>query len=220
MGKIDKAARKFKFVSNSKISKFRFLPDWVLSEATYFEKEVIEPSQNHKIYKRGALVFVDFGVNVGSELSGHHFAIVLNKKDSFKNGVLTVIPVSSKGNKFSVKLDGFISQKSKEYLDKTLAQKQEGFYRYRAERIKKHNGKSKTHDELMQYEKQKWVYFKIAEEIKEVAKAYEKYNKVSYAKCLDIRTISKNRIMEINRFDPIGKIRVSDDTLTKIDKMI
>ncbi|HEK9907143.1 TPA: type II toxin-antitoxin system PemK/MazF family toxin, partial [Streptococcus equi subsp. equi] len=68
--------------------------------------------------------------------------------------------------------------------------------------------------------KQKWVYFKIAEEIKEVAKAYEKYNKVSYAKCLDIRTISKNRIMEINRFDPIGKIRVSDDTLTKIDKMI
>ncbi|MCC9762969.1 hypothetical protein HK228_07385, partial [Streptococcus agalactiae] len=71
-------------------------------------------------YKRGSLVFIDFGINVGNELSGNHFAIVLNKKDSKNNGVLTVLPVSSKGNKFSVEIDGLISQKSANLLKNSV----------------------------------------------------------------------------------------------------
>ncbi|HFU4449897.1 type II toxin-antitoxin system PemK/MazF family toxin [Streptococcus suis] len=218
--KISIAARKFTFVSNSKIKKFKFLPDWVLSEATYFEKEVISQRKNYKIYKRGALVFIDFGINVGNELSGNHFAIVLNKVDSAKNGVLTVIPVSSKSNKFSVELDGLISEKSKIFLDKTLSEKRNKFYSYRAKELEKNGGTFPTEDELFSYEKTKWAYFKASQDIQDVAKAYERFNKVSYAKCLDIRTISKNRIIEINQFDPVGKIKVSDDTLSKIDKVI
>lgn len=218
--KIMTAARKFTFVSRSKAKKFKYVPDWVLSEASYFERELTEPKRNHKVYKRGALVFVDFGVNVGNELSGHHFAVVLNKTDSPRNGVLTVVPVSSKSNKFSIRLDGFISEKSKTFLDETLAQKQKEFYQYREEELEKYGGNYKTEQELMKYERTKWKYLADMQDIQDVAKAYEKYNKVSYAKCLDLKTISKHRIMEINKFDPVGKIRVSEDTLSKIDKII
>ncbi|HAP8019376.1 TPA: type II toxin-antitoxin system PemK/MazF family toxin, partial [Enterococcus faecium] len=54
------------------------------------------PNKNYRVYKRGTIVYVDFGVNVGYELSGNHFAIVLNNKDNSKNGVVCVVPISSK----------------------------------------------------------------------------------------------------------------------------
>ena len=47
-------------------------------------------------YKRGQVIKVDFGVNIGSELSHTHFAIVLNSDDSTKNDNITVLPLTSK----------------------------------------------------------------------------------------------------------------------------
>ena len=200
---IDKASRKFKFVSNSNYLKFRYLPNWVLSEATYFEKEITDTKQNQKIYKRGALVFVDFGINVGNELSGNHFAIVLNKKDSKNNGVLTVVPVSSKGNRFSVEIDGLISEKSRLFLEKNVAEMIENIV------------KTETSDENVILKFQR-----CHKEIEIIFETYSRFDKVSYAKCLDLRTISKKRIIQINQFDPVGKIYVSDETLDKIDNLI
>lgn len=199
--KIDTAATKFKFVSKSKNLKFKFLPEWVLSESNYFYNEVTKPKSNHKVYKRGALVFVDFGINVGNELSGNHFAIVLNKKDSPNNGVLTVVPVSSKSNRFSVELDGFISDKSLVLLDKI------------AESIAKELQDLTSEEQLFKLKSK-------TSELNAVISLYSRFNKISYAKCLDIRTISKHRIKEINQFDPVGKIKVSNETLSKIDKVI
>lgn len=237
--KINKASRKFKFVSKSKKLKFRYLPDWVLSEATYFEKEVTNPVRNHKIYKRGSLVFVDFGVNVGNELSGHHFGIVLNKKDSKRNGVLTVVPVSSKSNKFSVQLDGIISQKSNEFLRRSLAEvsldhKILGLHIVKDEltleeanemiiTLSTDGNSSIEHKKYMttaNFNERLSILEKEIEELEIVVNTYLKFDKVSFAKCLDIKTISKNRIIKLNRFDPVGKIKVSDATLEKIDKVI
>ena len=39
---------------------------------------------------------VDFGINLGSELSGIHFAIVLNNDDNYNVDNVTVIPLTSK----------------------------------------------------------------------------------------------------------------------------
>lgn len=236
---IEKASRKFKFVSRSKIKKFKFLPEWVLSEASYFEKEIKRPTTNHKIYKRGSLVFIDFGVNVGNELSGPHFGIVLNKRDSRKNGVLTVIPVSSKSNKFSVELDELISLKSIEFLRRSLIEleverkilglheiKEHLTDEEKTERIVTHSLNGDSHVEHYKYmttadfNNRVSVLEKELNELDAVIKTYHKFNKTSYAKCLDIRTISKSRVLKINQFDPVGKIRVSDETLSKIDKVI
>ena len=51
---------------------------------------------------------VNFGTNIGYELSGNHFAIVLNKDDNNKNGLLTVIPLTSKGKPSYLELDDSI----------------------------------------------------------------------------------------------------------------
>ncbi|MFW3577799.1 type II toxin-antitoxin system PemK/MazF family toxin [Vagococcus fluvialis] len=86
--------------SMSNYYKFKYLPQWLNSKGKYFQRERREFEQNKNLnfmtFKRSSLVYVDFGVNVGYELSGHHFAIILNKKDNPKNGVLSVIPISSK----------------------------------------------------------------------------------------------------------------------------
>ena len=39
---------------------------------------------------------INFGTNVGYELSGNHFAVVINQDDNYRNGVVTVIPLTSK----------------------------------------------------------------------------------------------------------------------------
>lgn len=75
--------------------KFKYLDDWVLQKSFYLINNNKAYKNNKKIYKRGALVNVDFGVNVGAELSGNHFAIVLNKNDNCRNDKITVIPLSS-----------------------------------------------------------------------------------------------------------------------------
>lgn len=84
-------------------NKFLYLPDWSLSQSNYFCNECFNPKDRYWKFERGSIVFVDFGINIGSEMSNRHFAIVLNKYDSPKNRTLTVIPLSSKAGKFNIK---------------------------------------------------------------------------------------------------------------------
>ncbi|MGG7160254.1 type II toxin-antitoxin system PemK/MazF family toxin [Clostridium baratii] len=46
-------------------------------------------------YKKGDIIRVNFGFNVGNELGGVHFAVVLENKNKRTSGTLTVIPLSS-----------------------------------------------------------------------------------------------------------------------------
>ena len=62
-------------------------------------------SPKFKAYKRGTIVFVNFGTSIGTELSGNHFAIVLNKNDNPFNGSLSIVPLTSKNKKYNLPLD-------------------------------------------------------------------------------------------------------------------
>ncbi|MEG0329483.1 MAG: type II toxin-antitoxin system PemK/MazF family toxin [Longicatena sp.] len=55
-------------------------------------------------FKRGTVVMVDFSPQVGSEIKGNHFAIVLTKRDRNSNELLTVIPLTSKHHKYHLDL--------------------------------------------------------------------------------------------------------------------
>ncbi len=63
----------------------------------YRERKFI-PSKNIA-YKRGDVIRVDFGYNVGCELGGPHYAVVLNNYGSQKSSTLNVVPLSSKKDK-------------------------------------------------------------------------------------------------------------------------
>ena len=64
-----------------KNNKFRFLPNWLEKESNLFLSETQNTSKSYNVLKRGSLIFVDFGINIGSELSNRHWAVVLNKND-------------------------------------------------------------------------------------------------------------------------------------------
>ena len=62
-------------------------------------EEQFDPSKNIA-YKRGNVVKVNFGFNIGSEYGGLHYGIVLDNKNSHNSPVLTVVPLTSvKDNK-------------------------------------------------------------------------------------------------------------------------
>jgi hypothetical protein len=46
-------------------------------------------------YKRGNIIKVEFGFNIGSEYGGLHYAIVLDKQSAHNSPVVTVIPLTS-----------------------------------------------------------------------------------------------------------------------------
>lgn len=235
---IDFASQKYKKIYQSGHKKFKYLPEWLRAKANYYNSDIKHSQKNNKVFQRGALVMVDFGINVGNELSGNHFAVVLNKSDSPKNGVLTVVPVSSKANKFAIEIDGLISEKSATFLDSLITEEMISLHFLEKRIVKEHlteeekkemvneiyeDGGSATYTKYISrqslsniLEEKKKIRFKI----RQLIDHYEKYNKTSYAKCLDITTISKKRILFLNEYDPCGKIKVSNETLDKIDETI
>ena len=57
-------------------------------------EEKFEPKKNIA-YKRGNIVKISFGFNIGSEYGGLHYGIVLDKHNSHSSPVVTVIPLTS-----------------------------------------------------------------------------------------------------------------------------
>ena len=63
-------------------------------------EENFDPTKNIS-YKRGNIVKLNFGFNIGSEYGGLHYGIVLDNKNDHNSPVLTVIPLTSiKGDRF------------------------------------------------------------------------------------------------------------------------
>lgn len=57
-------------------------------------EDKFKPTRNIS-YKRGNIIKVNFGFNIGSEQGGLHYAVVLDKKNDHHSPVITVIPLTS-----------------------------------------------------------------------------------------------------------------------------
>lgn len=68
---------------------------WLRDYKNYLKQEKTFNPKFLPIYKQWSIVEVNFGFNVGVELGGRHYAIVLNKKDNKNNHSLLVLPLSS-----------------------------------------------------------------------------------------------------------------------------
>ena len=77
------------------LKKADLLAYWIESFSFYIlNEEKFDYSRIPK-YKRGDVISVNFGFNVGSEHGGRHYAIVLDNDNKQSSRVLTVIPLSS-----------------------------------------------------------------------------------------------------------------------------
>ncbi len=102
--KIDIACNIFKKVNESGHSKFAKLDDWLEKESVIYNNEIQNLQPKYLKYKKGQLIKVDFGVNIGSELSHTHFAIVLNGDDTASTDNVTVLPLTSKDGYRRIKI--------------------------------------------------------------------------------------------------------------------
>lgn len=148
---------------------------------------------------------VDFSPQVGSEIKGKHFAIVLTKKDRNSNELLTVIPLTSKYHKYHIDFgneirDSIYNQlmKSLEVIIKEYCSLDEVFLKEDFEKISKD-----------------------MEMCNQIANRYKSLKEHTYGKPHQITTISKYRIIKpINKLDPIRKLVVSNEVMNRIDKTI
>lgn len=170
---------KFTEFENSKLNE---------SEALLYEVNV-KPTR-FKRYSRGQIVKVKFGVNIGSEFSGDHYAIVISKQDTMLNPVLHVIPLASKKHNYNIELDNLLYNEEKiNELKQLLAKEQD-----------KNNIK------------------KIKKCIKYYRNRKDKisYACIKHLKTVSKLSICKS----INEFDYLNKIKISNDLLRKLDEEI
>lgn len=71
------------------------IDQWIESWTKYLKREQQFNPRSLPLFKRGSVIVVDLGFNVGSEYGGIHYAIVLNKRDSRRNHLLHILPLTS-----------------------------------------------------------------------------------------------------------------------------
>ena len=96
-------------ISNRNLGdKYTRFEDSKLDESRTLLFEIDKKPKSYMRYFRGEIVRVKFGVNIGSEFSGEHFAIVISKRDTMMNPTLHVIPLTSKKHSKSVNVGNIL----------------------------------------------------------------------------------------------------------------
>lgn len=236
--KLTKAFNNFNdIMTNCKNNKFNYLDNWILKMSEQFIKDNFNNSKRYlKRYRPGTIVYIDFGIGIGSELSGPHLAIVLSKNDTRLKRSITIIPLTSKCHPYSCFIEQHIFDCIMERVNELIS--------LQSKTIEELNVVKETYANLKENESAKISFSKDVIEymligkkdnfinfdtdvdlhdtyIKEIEESYARFNNDSYAKLESITTIDKSRIYEpLNILDPLGKIKISDEIYLKIRTMI
>ena len=200
--------------------------------ATQLERDVLGKRRRNLVFPQGTLVYVDFGINYGSEFSSYHYAITLNKNDSKKDNTITVVPLTSKEGKQNIKLTSGISRGlaslTLDYLEEQIRLNDDNMKKIESDLNKleerERNGEPFTEDlyQLKIFYQKVLLERNIVENAKKRVKKYIKdFDKDTYIKIDAITTIDKNKIFKRkDNLDPLTKIRVTDDTIKIIEEGI
>lgn len=71
------------------------MSEWIETWERYIAFEKAFVPQRLKYYKRGEIVLAHFGYNVGSELGGTHYAVIVENNNNKSNNTVVVVPLSS-----------------------------------------------------------------------------------------------------------------------------
>lgn len=216
----------------------KLLAYWIQDYVRFLKKESNFNPQKLIRYKRGAIVKAHLGYRVGSEEGGLHYAVVMNVNASQKSPTVTIIPLTSvkpgkdvKRLHFSqVYLGDEIYQSLNEKLDKAIdeieeirqsliAKLQELKIELEAPDARTRIAERKVAIDLVEkqlnvWEQKKYHAQKMSDEISTMKRG-------SIALVSQITTISKIRIYDpLYPADTLNKIRLSNESLTKLDETI
>lgn len=169
-------------------------------------------------YKRGQIVLVNFSPSMGSETKNKHFAIVLTKDDTVKNGVLTVIPLTSKNKSYYLDLGNLIQEKATAYLDNETTQ----LLKDSKDCVNSIIDKNElTEEEKKEIEPRLKDMLTRQNDLKKALSLYSNKNQGTYAIVKSITTISKLRVQRPFRtIDPIKNMYADAEHLDLIDTAI
>lgn len=89
------------------------------------KEENFKQQKKYFKYKRGQILFVNFGYRIGHELGGNHYCVVVSNNDSTHSGNVTVVPLRSfKGKineRFQVNLEDSLQMSIAYNLKKTIS---------------------------------------------------------------------------------------------------
>lgn len=190
----------FKHIDLKEYKISHLLAYWINDFSDYHDEEKTFDCSKIKIFKRGNIVKANLGFNIGNELGGLHYCIVLNKNDNPKNGTLNVIPLTSKSKNYKGCID--LGNEIYKLLNKNLQLEKDILYN-----LVKENEYSGITDQM---QKELEYIHKLSTEIKKM-----KQNSVALIN--QITTISKQRLFDI---DMLHKVKLSSNTLNKLDKAI
>lgn len=177
---------------------------WINDFSNYHDEEKTFDTTKLITFKRGNIIKVNSGFNIGNELGGLHYCIVLDKFDNPKKGTLNIIPLTSK--------------KPKKYPQSSVDLGNELYNLLNNLYTKKISALSEKYTDIWSLPSEKVTQFTYDfEYTKKIKKEIEKMKKGSIALVDQITTISKQRIFDD---DVLRKVRLSNESLDILDKQI
>ena len=198
------------YINNEQdISKADKLAYWIKDYCDLLRAENTFNPQFLKSYKRGDVIQVNLGYNIGNEEGGLHYCIVLDRNNSIKSGIITVIPLTSdKGQKLDfseISLGNEIYAKFKT--------KYNNYMKDFTEKIKTFS-KNQNENDIQET-------LKELSTIKKMEAKMAKMKKGSIALVSQITTVSKQRIYDPQKTtDLLTSINISDDKLDLINQKL
>ncbi len=209
---IEKLSNFLKNIDDKKSTLFSY---WMKDYINYLEYEDnFKPNRLIK-YKKGMIIKVNLGFNVGSECGGLHYCVVIENKNHMNSPVITVAPLTSTKEKVDVDnlphSNLFISDELKLLLKSKIYQSIK-FLQNEIKSIEKSDCKDK---ERIKYLRKKY------NSCSKMAKEYKRMKNGSIILLNQITTISKMRIYDPkNNNDILYGIKLSNNTLDEIDNKI
>lgn len=241
--KLEEATDKMKEITNENPEHFKTkrLGSSMGNYATQLERDVKGLRRRNPVFQHGTLVYVDFGINYGSEFSSYHYAFTLNKNDTRKDNTITVVPLTSKIGKQNIKLNSSISanlaaltlsythernELIEEISEKSLDLVDNLIERYeQAEETKNNEELDNIRETLNQLKTLNQEINSLQKTVDDAKKRVDKYikdlDKDTYIKIDAITTIDKNKIFKRkDDLDPLTKVCASDEVLELIEEGI
>ena len=218
--------------SGKHLKKANLISYWIKDYTRFINfEESFEPTKNIS-YKRGNIVKLNFGFNIGSEYGGLHYGVVLDNHNSHNSPVVTVIPLTSvKADKAihsnSVGLGSEIYRSLKikyDTISKALADEQAEISEMLAmsdvlsslmdEAIIDTQNSERDSEEFSKHLHDAKAYLAAAKKLQEVLKAKSQYNtkETDYLNKIgeEISHMKEGTIALVNQITTISKIRIYD----------
>lgn len=217
--------------SEQHLKKAHLISYWVKDYVRMISfEENFEPARNIA-YKRGNIVKLNFGFNIGNEYGGSHYGIVLDNKNAHNSPVVTVIPLTSQkddkeihANSVDLGNEIYRSLKIKyDTISKALKDEQDEIVSAQKaftilvdlageslEKYKQSDDKDSCQDELQKAEK----YLDATRKLEQLWKDKKTHNKAQQEYLdkigLEISRMKEGSIALVNQITTISKMRIFD----------